>query len=657
VGVTVRAPFVQLEAGGVTACARLETRVACWGSWADDVPAGVAFDAAALRDVPRDVDALALGWTHGCARHADGAVRCFGRLGPAQAPAEVPALRGARAIASGRGFTCGVDPAGRLTCFADRVYTGLRGYGGPSADAAVEVAGPRELRLVAATSSSWQLCAAGDAVYCWPSIDAPAQQIAAPPDPAQVALAPDHGCARYARGEVWCWTRAGRSWGAAARIEGLRADALVGLYDRICARDDATWRCLAPGGAPREWTAMRGAAHVAGGMGFVCGRWPDGVVHCAGDDTYGQLGTFGPAPAPVATIPPRRAVATDVAALAMGAAHACVAHQHATVACWGGNAAGQLGDGTVTPRGAPVIVPGLRGVVQLSAGNAHTCARDAAGDVWCWGAMTLDHGEDVDPVPFVIGRRPRRLARHAREVVSGVDHACAWTSAPPGLRCWGSRFALGARTSPPFVRIAVPPGTRALAAGGAETCALGAAGEVRCFGAGAGAWQPGGPFVLAPDRALAVAMVAGDSGCEVQRDGAVRCWGQNTRGQLGDGSRAARAVPERAVGIEDAVQVARGDLHACALGRDGAVRCWGANDAGQLGDGTTRDRWRPVVVPGLAGVVAIAAGGDTTCALLGDHRVECWGGSLTEAPGADAAASARDPRGLGAASAAEELFR
>lgn len=647
------APAPLLAAGGVVTCARIEGRTSCWGSWADDVPPEADFDAAAPRAMGDDVEALALGWTHGCALHAGGAVRCFGRVG--RTTGEVAALRGARAIASGDGFTCAVDAEGRLACFVRRVALGLRGYGPTPADEPFRVEGYGGLRHVAAPSSGWQLCVAGRDVVCWFDIDRRPQRIAVAADLEELALAPDLACARYASGEVWCWRRERLTWLAPAPVEGVRADGIAALHDRVCARSGRSWSCWRPGEAPRAWTAMEGAARVAGGMGFVCGLFDGGAIRCAGDDAYGQLGPFGP-PEPAPPPPLRRTLATDAVAIAVGAAHACAARRDGSAICAGANGAGQLGDGTTTSRAAPVGVRGLRRAVSLSAGDTHTCARDAAGGVWCWGAMVLDHGEDVDPVYYSPGRSPRRIARGATELVSGEDHACARTAADE-MRCWGSQWALPVSTRRPFARVPLPAGTRAIAAGGEATCAIGAAGELACFGRASGVDWPSEVLLPLPDRRGVVAVAPGSSGCAVHDDGTVRCWGRNVRGEVGDGTRTPRAEPVRVLDVSDAIAVDLGDEHACALLRSGTVRCWGANDDGQLGDGTRRDRWRPVEVAGLAGAVALAAGGAQTCALLSDGRVECWGGEAAEAPGPNAGEVERDPSVTGPEARYDALFR
>jgi alpha-tubulin suppressor-like RCC1 family protein len=110
--------------------------------------------------------------------------------------------------------------------------------------------------------------------------------------------------------------------------------------------------------------------------------------------------------------------------------------------------------------------------------------------------------------------------------------------------------------------------------------------------------------------------------------GGVKCWGNNNVGQLGDGTTAGRYTPVSVVGLLDGVDVERGVGHTCAgcaLTSSRAVKCWGANGYGQLGDGTTTERLTPVTVVGLSNATALAAGSEHTCALLLNGTVQCWG--------------------------------
>jgi alpha-tubulin suppressor-like RCC1 family protein len=177
-----------------------------------------------------------------------------------------------------------------------------------------------------------------------------------------------------------------------------------------------------------------------------------------------------------------------------------------------------------------------------------------------------------------------------------------------------------------------PLHARALSAGRDHTCVLLDDGAVACWGDNARA-QLGDGTTLTRARAVRVAGLAtavdvragSDHTCALHADGAVSCWGDNTRGQLGDGTTLARSAPVRVVNLTDVTALAVGASHTCALRRGGALVCWGDNASGQLGDGSALDRSAPTTVLTPRPVTALALGAAHTCVALDDGAARCFG--------------------------------
>lgn len=110
--------------------------------------------------------------------------------------------------------------------------------------------------------------------------------------------------------------------------------------------------------------------------------------------------------------------------------------------------------------------------------------------------------------------------------------------------------------------------------------------------------------------------------CAIKSDTTVWCWGDNSDGQLGDGTTNPSLVPVPVSGLTGIASVSAGECHTCAAGQNGSAWCWGT---GPLGDATITQSALPVAVSGLTGVTAIAAAADHTCAVRQDGTAWCWG--------------------------------
>ena len=326
---------------------------------------------------------------------------------------------------------------------------------------------------------------------------------------------------------------------------------------------------------------------------------------------------------------------------------------------------GTLSQGPAPTSNAEVAVA-LASATQVAGGLFHTCALTAAGGVKCWGRNVsgqLGNGSTVDSlVPIDV----TGLLSGVTGVYAGDLHTCAVLDAAHGggVRCWGRNSAgqLGDgttqnRTQPVSVQN-LSSQIAAVAAGNSHTCALTSSGAMKCWGFN-GYGQLGDnsttnrllPVAVAGLSGGVNAIAAGSShSCAVTSVGQAKCWGYNIDGQLGDGTTTNRSVPVNVSGLSSGVTtLGAGDYHTCAVTTSGAAKCWGGNTSGQVGaPGSPKT---PVDVSGLAsGALTIDAGYVHTCARLDAAHgggVVCWGdnqhGQLGDGSGENRASAGSVP--------------
>ena len=321
-----------------------------------------------------------------------------------------------------------------------------------------------------------------------------------------------------------------------------------------------------------------------------------------------------------------------VAALAAGGTHACLRRLDGTVACWGRNDDGQLGDGTRTPRARAAAVSGLDDAISIGAGDRHTCAVRMGGSVVCWGA------DDAGQIGDSSGARrltptPVAGVTGARAVAAGDGFSCTLRN-NGSVICWGANDAgqigdgaASAAPRPPTPVVGLPAEVRAIAARGRHACALDEAGTVWCWGANDNGQLGDGTAVDRPtpvavpglSDVIAVATGRGHT-CAATRNRGLRCWGDDAAGQIAGTASPTEPVPI----VLQATAVAAGDRHSCAIDRPaGAIFCFGANDRGQIGAPLTGGL--PTRVGSFEVARAVVAGGAFSCAITADDAVFCWG--------------------------------
>jgi alpha-tubulin suppressor-like RCC1 family protein len=398
---------------------------------------------------------------------------------------------------------------------------------------------PRQLRPLA--TFSVLACLAAGFVAC--SEDSPVSS--APNDPAAAALAQvaapsflsvsagwDHSCGITTGTRAYCWGNNRRGQlGTLDKDRRLTPTAVSGdlPFEEVEAanfnscgvttEDKAyCWGQNLPNGTYKKPVLVDAIrfVQVTAELDHFCGLTAEGKAYCRGANGAGQLGdgTTVDRSVPVAV-----AGGHTFRQISTSTYHTCAVTTDDRAFCWGDNVFGQLGDGntgggsTATNSLQPVAVTGGLQIREISAGNAFTCALTTGNRVFCWGSNI--HGQLGDET---VTDRPVPTAVH---------------------------------TSRLFLR---------LDAGNSHVCA-----------------------VSTDDRGF--------------------CWGRGAEGQLGNGVFDVfdHGMKPQAVrgGLSWRV-IAAGGLHSCGVTTTDVAYCWGNNGKGQLGDGTQASRARPAVVAGAS---------------------------------------------------------
>ncbi|QJR16524.1 RCC1 domain-containing protein [Usitatibacter palustris] len=309
----------------------------------------------------------------------------------------------------------------------------------------------------------------------------------------------DHSCAIKA-GDVLCWGyNANGQLGNGTTTSSILPVPVTGLSGIAAIASGGTNTCAITGtGSVKCWGAgattpvdvtgiPAGVTVLAAGVGHTCALSTGGVLTCWGDNTQSQLGDG--------------TIGTGIVAIAAGEYHTCAVTGAGALKCWGLNNAGQLGDGTYTNSAAPRDVQGLSsGVIAVSAGNNHTCALSTGGTVKCWGHLTTF----TSPYSANTPQDVNGFGNPVTVLSSAGYHNCALTTAG-NVKCWGNntRGQLGYdfhgfTLAPGPDVIGLSSGVTSVVAGGNHSCAIIAAGGVKCWGLLSVATQGPGNMFNAP---------------------------------------------------------------------------------------------------------------------------------------------------------------
>lgn len=317
---------------------------------------------------------------------------------------------------------------------------------------------------------------------------------------------------------------------------------------------------------------------------------------------------------------------TGVVQVAAGGLHSLMLRSDRTVWAWGNNFFGQLGNGTTTSSSAPVQVSGLTGVVQVAAAGFHSLALRSDGTVWAWGSDGVSSSLTPVQVPGLTGVTMISAGDMFSLALRSDGTVWAWGVNQSGQLGNGTttNSAVPVQVTGLSQVTSIAAGFDSSLA--TRTRGVTTIRSVWSWG-GNGSGQLGDGTLtnhLTPEQVTGISTpsIAGIAAgyhfaVVLGADDAVWGWGADDTGQLDNaptGSPVTR--PVRMTGTATGItQLSAGFNHVLALKSNGTVLAWGDNSAGELGDGSTAGVTGAIQVPGLAGVSQVSAGGEFSLAI------------------------------------------
>jgi len=599
---------------------------------------------------------VAVGEAHMCVVKHDGSVWCLGdnsvgQLGngtrtDSSLPVPVSGMSNVVAIAATDASTCAIKHDGSLWC-----------WGGYFDDHSVVINGSLVPVAVAGISD-----VASVSLFGW-------------------GFHEGHVCAVKSDGSLWCWdigipvpSDGGgdpSAYDAGSPIDGGGDPSAYDAGSPIDgggdpSADGGTWsdagECwngnvgftMNYSSVPVAVQGMSNVAAVASNGATTCAIKQDGSLWCWGDNTYGDLG-IGPT-TNYSSIPVAVQGMSNVAKVSIGVDSVCAIKRDGSLWCWGNIDYEQISpmcrynyDAGSQPNTHISFVPVAinwagSNVTDVVVGGSHTCGVTHDGSISCWGMSASGRNDDSSDLSGL--SNIAAAFANVSDIFAVTTDGSIWQWRGGG-RCSRSRIrVLSSQIHPDKSSIDARLIWRMIMKNHAHVisqirwglpsviaCAIGCSGALSggCSGqavdgAGASTSNSFGAGIHEGISARGTTISVGyQYACAVKKGGSLWCWGNNSAGQLGNGTTTGSSVPVAVLGISNIATVSAGYGVTCTVIRDGSLWCWGDDSNYQLGNKTTVISSAPIFMPGMTNVANVSVGDMQTCAVKQDESLWCMG--------------------------------
>lgn len=331
-----------------------------------------------------------------------------------------------------------------------------------------------------------------------------------------------------------------------------------------------------------------------------------GIVWSVGSAGSGQIGDGTSSPSKSTLVPVIGA--NSFIQISAGLTYTTALKADGSVWAWGANSSGQLGDGTNLAKSVPTASIGGHSFIQIGLNefNVTTCALKSDGSVWTWGSNSsgrLGDGTTAvntsSPIQVIGGHSFIQIGSSLALKADGS--AWGWGGNTAGQLADGTNIS----KSSPVAAIGGHSFIQILS-GSSHTLALKSNGSAWGWGSNpSGALGDGtsvnksSPVQVIGGHSFVQVAAGGNTSFALKEDGSAWAWGSGFDGQLGDGTIFVnKSSPVQVIGGHSFIQIEGGEGHTYALKANGTTWAWGQNTSGELGDGTTSGKSSPVQMLG-----------------------------------------------------------